>query len=218
MSDDHIPPGVRDEDAALLRRAYELTSVDEGQELYGEWAETYESTMLDGLGYVSPTLAAECFAEHVVWRDRPVLDVGCGTGLVGTRLSDAGFRLIDGLDLSTAMMAEARRTAKYRHFIEADLHETLPIESASYGAVICVGTFTSGHVDASCLDELLRILRPAGMLLCTVHHAVWEVAGFQRAFEHYTETGALVPLVMHPIPFYASNQETDGMLCAFSLG
>src|SRR5215510_11910475 len=104
-----IPEGVDPASAALLRRAYDLNDVAEGQQLYREWAESYDATMLDGLGYTAPRLLVELFAEAAPATFGPILDLACGTGLVGAELAQHGFTPIDGVDLSRAMMDVAAR-------------------------------------------------------------------------------------------------------------
>jgi predicted TPR repeat methyltransferase len=214
--DDLIPPNVNERDAELLRRAYALSSQEEGETLYREWAASYDRTMVDGLGYISPGLLCDLFARGVEWRDRRVLDVGCGTGLVGVELVQRGFTMFDGLDLSVGMMNEARRRAIYGELIAADLTQPLPIDDHGYGAVVCNGTFTSGHVDAGCLDELVRIIEPGGMLVCAVHHSVWDANGFAAGFDRLTRDGALVTVEIIAAPYYASSTGTDGRLCVFT--
>jgi SAM-dependent methyltransferase len=86
-----IPPNVGEHEAALLRRAYALSTQAEGAQLYSEWASTYDRTMVDGLGYTSPGLLTDLFARCVAWRDQRVLDLGCGTGLVGAQLVRHGY-------------------------------------------------------------------------------------------------------------------------------
>jgi predicted TPR repeat methyltransferase len=213
--DELIPPNVGEHEAALLRRAYALSTQSEGAQLYSEWASTYNRTMVDGLGYTSPGLLAELFARCVAWRDQRVLDLGCGTGLVGAELVRHGFSTFDGLDLSTEMMAEADRREIYGEFIVADLTKRLPIPSDRYGAAICNGTFTSGHVDASCLPEVLRIVAPGGFLACAVHHSVWEALGFATAFDRLTATGAIESVTIVESAYYRSSVATDGRLCVF---
>ncbi len=215
--DELIPPGVAEHDAALLRRAYALTSQDEGAQLYREWAETYDRTMLDGLGYVSPRHLTALFARHVSWRDRPILDLGCGTGLVGAALTDWGFNIVDGLDLSVDMMAVAERRGRYRHLIAADLNDPLPIATGRYGATICNGTFTSGHVGAGCLAEVARVIEPGGLLVCAVHHSVWEPLGFSTEFARLAAAGAIVEVEIVESAYYQSSTATDGRLCVFSV-
>jgi predicted TPR repeat methyltransferase len=215
--DELIPLNVGEPEAALLRRAYALSTRAEGEQLYREWATTYDRTMVDGLGYISPALLADLFARNVEWRDDRVLDLGCGTGLVGAELAIQGFATFDGLDLSTDMMAEAERRGIYDQFIAADLTARLPIETGSYSAAICNGTFTSGHVDASCLDEVLRIIRPGGVFACAVHHSVWDALGFAVAFDRLTSAGALEVVEIVESAYYRSSAATDGRLCVFSV-
>ena len=59
---------------ALLRRAYELDGAndEETKALYRDWAETYDGTMIDGLGYVSPMKIAALTAQLVPDRAAPL--------------------------------------------------------------------------------------------------------------------------------------------------
>jgi predicted TPR repeat methyltransferase len=213
--DELIPPNVGENEAALLKRAYALTTQAEGAQLYREWAATYDRTMVDGLGYLSPAVLADLFARCVRWRDQTVLDLGCGTGLVGAELVRHGFTDFDGLDLSTEMMTEAERRGIYGEFIVADLTQPLPLPSGRYGAAICNGTFTSGHVDASCLDEVVRIIAPGGFLACAVHHSVWDALGFSAAFHRLAASRTLDVVEIVESAYYQSSTTTDGRLCVF---
>lgn len=214
MSHVPIPDGVDQRSAELLRRAYSLDNVDDGQQLYSEWAETYDTTMLDGLGYASPRLVAGLAAEWNAQIIGPVLDIGCGTGLLGSELASRGFDLVDGVDLSPSMLEVAARRGTYRSLIEADLTAELPMPDGAYGGAVCAGTFTSGHVDASCLDEIARVLAPDAVLICTVHHAVWHDLGFDTGFSRLEREGVLREVVRREVGFY-DNTSADGFLLAF---
>jgi predicted TPR repeat methyltransferase len=213
--DELIPPNVDERDAELLRRAYALSSPAEGADLYREWAATYDRTMVDGLGYISPGALVDLFARRTPWRDASIVDLGCGTGLVGAELVRHGFASFDGLDLSVDMMGEAGRRGIYRDFIVADLTATLPITDGRYRAAICNGTFTSGHVDATCLDEVLRIIEPGGMLACAVHHSVWHDLGFADTFDRLATEGLIEQIEIVEAAYYRSSPSTDGRLCLF---
>lgn len=210
-----IPPSVDAADAELLRRAYALSSQAESEALYREWAATYDRTMIDGLGYISPQRLALLFARRVEWRDAAVLDIGCGTGLVGAELVAHGFTTLDGLDLSLEMMATAQQRGIYRRFITADLNEPLAIDDGVYGAVVCNGTFTSGHVDARCLDEIVRIIVVGGFFTCAVHHAVWDDCGFADGFARLTSSGQLADVEVFEATYYESSPNPDGRFCLF---
>jgi ubiquinone/menaquinone biosynthesis C-methylase UbiE len=122
-----------------------------------------------------------------------VLDVGCGTGVVGERLAAHGLVTIDGLDISASMLKVARHkrvgdNAVYRQLIEADLGEPIPIDDHHYDAVVSAGTFVSGHVDANALYELVRILRPGGVLVFTVADSHWGAGGFGAVLSDLVES------------------------------
>ena len=132
----------------LLQRAYDVKSPEEAIDLYRNWAGSYDQQLERGLRYVAPAVIAQMLSvaepDHTV----RVLDVGCGTGLVGVSLSKLGFVHLDGLDFSSQMLDEARRKDLYTELIQADLNESLDLAPSTYGAAISCGTFTHGHVDA----------------------------------------------------------------------
>jgi SAM-dependent methyltransferase len=97
-----------------------------------------------------------------------ILDAGAGTGLLGAALAELGFTSLDALDLSPAMLAEARRKGIYGRLTEARLGDPLPYDTGAYDAVVACGVLTTGHAPASCLDELVRITRPGGHVVFTL--------------------------------------------------
>jgi predicted TPR repeat methyltransferase len=215
VTDGLIPPHASEHDAALLRRAYTIRDQKDGQQLYAEWAETYDTTMVTGLGYVVPAVCADRFAAVAPWRHRLTLDVGCGTGLLGVELSKRGFERLAGVDLSEAMLVQAERRQVYERLAIADLTMPLALDDCSYDAVVCTGTFTSGHVTADCLDELLRVLCVGGFLAASVHDAVWQTSGFADAFDRLQQAGRVELIEMTPVPFYANSPIADGRICIF---
>ncbi len=194
----------------LLARAYALDNDAEAKALYRDWAETYDTTMIDGLGYLTPARTAELLAENLADREAMILDVGCGTGLAGAELAARGYRCIDALDFSSDMLKVAGARGCYRRLIEADLNLPLDLESESFDALICTGTFTHAHVGATCLDELFRVLKPGGLFACTVHDDVWQPAGFENKVAELDAAGTLETLAHAPGPYFADSEGTDG--------
>ena len=93
------------------------------------------------------------------------------------------------------MLAVAAQRAIYTNLIEADLAKPLDIADATYGAAVCTGTFTHGHVGSSCLAELFRTIRPGGLFAFSINTGVWVDQGFERELSRLEKTGA-VRLVM----------------------
>lgn len=211
-----IPPGVSAQAARLLERAYALDSDAASRALYRDWAETYDETMLQGLQYQSPRTVARLLADHLPARDATVLDIGCGTGLLGLGLAGHGFGNIDGLDVSPEMMQVAQRRGVYRRFIAADLNQPLDIPSAMYGGASCCGTFTHGHVGANCLDEVFRILQPAAPFAFTVKLEVFESLGFKDKLAALVAGGVIRQLHFVLDRHYATSDQPDGVFCVYA--
>src|SRR5690349_12225277 len=87
---------------------------------YDDWAESYGAD-LDRWAYQAPDRVARTV---VVQRPdaRTLLDVGCGTGMVGQSLRGAGCTAeLTGLDISEASLEVASGTGAYAALRAADL-------------------------------------------------------------------------------------------------
>ncbi|MEM6761761.1 MAG: methyltransferase domain-containing protein [Pseudomonadota bacterium] len=83
--------------------------------LFDQNAETFDETLVDRLGYDVPALSRRIADRHAIPQrivDRQalarsrILDVGCGTGLVGAAFADLGAMMV-GVDLAEGMLAIA---------------------------------------------------------------------------------------------------------------
>jgi ubiquinone/menaquinone biosynthesis C-methylase UbiE len=94
--------------------------------------------------------------------DRPVLDVGCGTGRWTEEVMAAGRRAV-GLDPSQAMLARARARLPAAALVSGRA-EALPFASGGFGAVVCV--YVIHHLDdpARFVAEAARVLGEGGTL------------------------------------------------------
>jgi SAM-dependent methyltransferase len=195
-----------------LRRAYELGgSPQAAASLYDAWADTYEAETADAMGYVAPGIAAERLAALLDDRLAPVLDAGCGTGLVGAELSRLGFGTLDGYDISDGMLAKAREAGRYRHLQRVDLSGRLPADDDAYAAVVCVGTLTEGHVGPEALAEFVRVTRPGGIVVATIVDAIWESQGYRDAVDALAEQGR-AELLEAEVRDYRTQQDVGARL------
>ena len=87
--------------------AYNLETPDDNRRLYAKWASTYDSDFIEANGYVYHENAVGIFLDAGGGAGGAVLDVGCGTGIVGVALGDVGEVVVDGIDISTEMLAIA---------------------------------------------------------------------------------------------------------------
>ncbi len=203
MADTDKPSGVDD--------AYALESHDDSLALYHRWADRYEQDMTEGLGYCYPAQVAARFAEVADAGDGPVVDVGCGTGLVGEALAVMGDWEVDGLDVSEAMLAMAARKECYRHLYAVDLSEALSNSKAPWGGLLSAGTFTHGHLGPTAIPPLLHHLRPGSLCCIGVNAEHFAEQGFADMFRQLEESHHIDEPEMIRVPIYqgANHDKAD---------
>lgn len=145
--------------------AYTLKTTDEAREMYDRWAKVYDRDLGDG-EYQQPVRCAEALKNAGAENSTHILDVGCGTGLSGVALNQAGYLNIDGCDLSQGMLDKANDLDIYGRLFACDLNlPPLDVEVATYDAVTAVGVFSFGHIMPDAVDELLRITKSGGIII-----------------------------------------------------
>ncbi len=172
-----------------LGAVYEAKSANEIAQIYDRWADTYDAEMAKA-GYRHPSICLALLARHLPAGSAPVLDAGAGTGLVGEWLGIIGYPDVEALDVSGGMLAVAARKNIYSHLHEAALGQPLPFADDHFAAIVSAGVFTTGHVGAEGLDELVRICRPGGIIVLTVKSTVWG-QGFASKIEDLASAGLM---------------------------
>ena len=158
----------------FLGTAYDLETGEQTLAHYQRWAGTYDQEVGVDNGYAQPARCAAALARVASSCDH-LLDVGCGTGLSGVALRDAGFTRLDGCDFSPPMLERAAETGVYRQLFEADLNAGLDIDGDAYDHAVAVGVFSFGHIRSDALREVLRVVRPGGAVVVGVNDHFWEV-------------------------------------------
>jgi ubiquinone/menaquinone biosynthesis C-methylase UbiE len=120
---------------------------------------------------------------------RRTLEVGIGTGL-NLPLYPAEVTLT-GVDFSPAMLDIARRRARQLGR-EVDLREAdaldLPFPDAGFDTVVATFVLCAVPDERRALTEMIRVLRPGGLLLLADHVAAgaWPIRAVQRVIEMVT--------------------------------
>jgi predicted TPR repeat methyltransferase len=168
---------------------------------YDEWARTYDAD-LAAWSYQAPAVVVDTVLTRLP-DVRSVLDVGCGTGLVGRELRGRGFGgRLHGLDLSQASLDLARESGGYDVLEQADLQQPLALEDDSVDAVVCVGVMTYLPDVESTWRELARVARPGGIVVVTQRDDLWVERGCQAVVDRLITEGALAAAdVAGPAPY-----------------
>jgi 2-polyprenyl-3-methyl-5-hydroxy-6-metoxy-1,4-benzoquinol methylase len=187
-----------------VQRLYARSSPDDCKAIYDEWANTYNfDVQHTGVDYVAPILAASMVVAAGGNLSGSILDAGCGTGLVGVALAKSGANNIDGMDLSPSMLEFARKTRAYKDLAIVDMSKVINKQDQSYDVITCVGTFTQGHVGPKpAFQELIRLLKKDGILVCTVLNDVWVSGGYKAEVERLEALGAATILRSEDMDYY----------------
>lgn len=165
-----------------LGAVYDAKTTDEVAALYDGWANSYDAEMAKA-GYRHPAIGLALLSRHLPPGPAPILDAGAGTGLIGEWLAIMGYPIVEALDISEGMLDVARKKGVYCAFHKLALGGPLPFADGAYAGIISVGVFTTGHVGAEGLDELVRICRKGGVIVITVKNSLWENGFAQRVAE-----------------------------------
>jgi predicted TPR repeat methyltransferase len=170
-----LPPGPRAPSAYL-------------ETVFDGYASHFDAHLIS-LGYRIPGLIRAALLEHrPALRSGgaigPMLDLGCGTGMVGVVVSDLRVERLVGIDLSARMLDQARAKQVYAELRQQDIEVALAIDG---GGAADGGAGSAGETwdvivaaDSLCyfgqLDGVLAgahaALRPGGLFVFSVEELV----------------------------------------------
>ena len=118
---------------AAFRKQKETDITDYVRTLYDDFAATYDLTMLRlNAKAVEETLALIPSGSYA-----KALDLGCGTGAVGSALRGR-VQNLTGVDLSEPMLAKAKANDAYRHLYLSDIQSFLASHKSKYDLITLV--------------------------------------------------------------------------------
>ncbi len=178
---------MADKDVENKVPIYKLKTTEEIMKYYDEWGtdNQYDKDMVEW-DYTGPKETVDTFKKYANNKEIKIYDAGCGTGLVGVELKKNGYTNFDGVDLSKKLL-DLVPNRLYRNLSKADLNKPLNISDNKYDAILCVGTFTFGHVKPQALDEFIRIIKNKGLICFTINEGIYEEYGFDKKINELTE-------------------------------
>jgi predicted TPR repeat methyltransferase len=145
------------------------------QTLFDQYAAKFDRHLVEGLAYRGPQILLEAVEQAAPGAYfAQILDLGCGAGLAGAAFRPKAARLV-GVDLSPAMIEQARAKALYDRLAAADLVEFLASEpAASADLALAADVFVYlGDLDPV-FNALARVLAPGGLLAFTAQSMAGE--------------------------------------------
>jgi predicted TPR repeat methyltransferase len=165
------------------------------EQTFDSFAASFESK-LERLAYRAPALIAAALkaSDDEPSKRLDVLDAGCGTGLCGTLVAPYARRLV-GVDLSDGMLAQAKEKAVYDELVKTELTEYLRDTREAFDLIISADTLVYFGDLEQILFAAAGALRPKGLFIFTLEHAVTAGAGVDYRLEwhgRYSHTSAYV--------------------------
>lgn len=154
--------------------------------------------------YLTEMLCSYWFAPPVaLWRAielrtvarhrvaRPILDLGCGDGLIGRAVADAPASVDVGFDPWMEQLRRALRSGVYRH-VDCAAGEAMPYRSASFASVFSNSVLEHITDPQPVVGEAARVLTAGGRFIFTVpsHHFRRLLDGYARRAPKGDEPGA----------------------------
>lgn len=168
-----------------IKEAYSCKTVDELKQFYDGSAPNYDS-FVSGRGYVLPRKVALKASLSLSGGPRSVLDVGCGTGLLGQEIRALKPSWeITGVDISKEMLniAESRADRHgnryYKSVMMADMSKSHGFLRDSFNVIVSTGTFTPNHLGPEDLLGMLSYLKEHGCVFVSVNYGHFVDTSFQ---------------------------------------
>lgn len=139
------------------------------EEFYDKYAAEYDHIFQDDQYKSEDKIVFDVVRDYLpitpISRYAPVLDAGCGTGLLLENLLIPPQEYV-GLDISAGMLREARKKFPGHLFAQYDIREPLPFPAQYFKLTVCLfGSIGYIQEPLPVLREFTRVTRPGGHLI-----------------------------------------------------
>lgn len=139
--------------------------------IFDDYAQNFDMHLVRGLQYRTPERVAQILLERHPDRRFNLLDLGCGTGLVGVYLGRIEGHII-GVDLSEKMIEQAARHGIYSRFHQINVLDALRETPADhYEAIACADVLVYVGDLGPVIPNALRILKAGGEFIFSCESA-----------------------------------------------
>ncbi len=139
------------------------------KEVFDNFAADYDTQLIDDLNYKVPELLHALFSTALKPEKGAysILDLGCGTGLMGSKFRQVAHTLT-GVDLSPEMLRFAKEKGVYDQLIEAELSVFMRSHPSEFDLIIAADVFCYIGDLAETFQAIAGALKLDGSILLTV--------------------------------------------------
>ncbi|WP_438956864.1 class I SAM-dependent DNA methyltransferase [Cognatiyoonia sp.] len=154
--------------------------------VYADWAETYDAEV-EKRGYRTPERLSKALAD-VIDLSTTVLDFGCGTGLSGIALKDAGFQTLHGTDVTSEMLEKATAIGLYEK-TWVSTPEDPAFGKGAYKAIAAIGVVSLGAAPPETLAMLVGKLNTGNILAMSYNEPTLRDVSYIKALDDEVASG-----------------------------
>ena len=167
-------PEVQHLTAALFGKNLPMPPEGYVEELFDDYADRFESHLVEQLNYQVPILIESVLRNRFSTKKPAgmIWDLGCGTGLLGPRISDVCESLL-GVDLSAQMLLRAEQKKCYTNLVQSDLVSFLLHDARSFASpdvVVIADTLVYLGDLQPFFSALQPLLNPQSTVIFTIEH------------------------------------------------
>ena len=132
--------------------------------LFDNYADRFERHLVGQLGYQLPALIRWVCDGQLALKPERVLDLGCGTGLVGVELREISGSIV-GVDLSAEMIVHSERKGAYDALHQAEIAAWLAADGTQYSLIVAAEVAIYLGDMAPVFPLIRRCLAPGGRFI-----------------------------------------------------
>lgn len=206
---------------------YSYESPEDLKRFYNDWAHEYDDYTKD-VNYILPDQVAKIFFNtisgdnYIEEKKDKILDIGCGTGLLGENFSSINENLwIEGVDISSSMIRIASLKRKknfapiYDWVITDDLTNPKLLLTNYYDYFISSGTFTLGHLGSNDFVNLLSYLKSEGIAVISIKEDHFIKDNFEQIFLKLENDKIIKNIVYYKVNSYDSDFKATSIIVSF---
>jgi len=207
---------------------YSYQSPKDLERFYNDWAHEYDDYTRD-VNYILPDQVAKIFFDtisgnnHIEEKRDKILDIGCGTGLLGKSFSSINEDLwIEGVDISSSMIRIASLKRKknfapvYDWLITDNLTDPKLLLQNYYDYFISSGTFTLGHLGSDDFVNLLSYLKSEGIAVISIKEDHFIKDNFEQMFVKLENDKTIKDIVYYKVNSYDSDFKAASIIASFT--
>ena len=176
--------------------------------------------MVLGESYTGHIVAVEhltqVLKQYGYTSDVRILDVGCGTGLVGEELYKRGYKNIDGVDFASEMLKRAEEKGLYGSLYQGAVGspecKDLGIAANQYDTAISSAAFALNHVSSDGFNDLVHVVKPGGLVCFSIREMSLNApeSGYEEKMDQLSQEGTWKLILKDYNSSYCSR---DGAWC-----